>query len=185
MSRVGAILSVILYGLAPASLLARDLTVLPHGAILENPVAERPLEGYSETVERPLFAETRRKLALVQQAIIPPPQPVQPEPPPNLVLSGVVATAKGMIAIVSMPNNANFIQAKVGDELSSWKITEINLRNMVVVKDSRRLELSMFHAEGTSTTPRTGISLSSDLNTHGSRSDDRLAMQEKLIKNGF
>jgi hypothetical protein len=52
-----------------------------------------------------------------------------------------------MIALVSLPQSSKFVQAKVGDEVSNWKIIAIDPQRMVAQQGVRRLELAMFRMD--------------------------------------
>ncbi len=144
MARLSVILSVASCGLVTMAPFASELNAMGKGRGVPNPVASQGLDTFPETLERPLFAPSRHPVAPEKPAVVPAAQAPQPDAPPNVVLAGVVSTPRGMIAILSLPQNAKFVQAKVNDEVSGWKVVEISPQHVVAEKGGRHLELSMF-----------------------------------------
>lgn len=180
MSQFSVIPYLMLCGLAVVPALAGELNSSAQDAANLNPIAGRPPAEYRETLERPLFASNRRPMIQEKPAMTLVSQPVPPALSPSPVLAGVVSMSDGMIALISLPENEKFVQARVGDEVNNWKIIEIDPQRMVVEQGARRIELSMFRAEEVGVTSKTSISGLPDLDKHASRNFDRLAASEKL-----
>ena len=58
------------------------------GRGVPNPVASQALDAFPETQERPLFAPSRRPMAVEKPAVVPVAQAPQPDTSPNVVLAG-------------------------------------------------------------------------------------------------
>ncbi len=79
-----------------------------------------PLEVYSEIVARPLFSPLRRP---------PPPEKVDSETgdvkPSLFVLTGVIISAGGRMALLRRANVAGIIQISEGQEIDGWRVEAI------------------------------------------------------------
>ena len=110
-----------------------------------NPLAVNPIDRLSAIVERPLFAPNRRP---------PPPasitMPPSPPEPPSLTLLGVVIDAGGARAIVQAGPGNQIMRVRVGDEISGWKVTDIEPRQLVLSLDSGIATFTMFSAHSNS-----------------------------------
>jgi hypothetical protein len=112
-------------------------------AEIVNPLEVHPLNRFSATRERPLFAPNRRPPA-------PPPAPIITTPPPqvpNLVLLGVVIDAGDASAIVKVGPASETLRVRIGDDISGWKVTQIEARQLVLSQDSRVATFTMFSAQ--------------------------------------
>jgi len=149
MARLKSSLAVFFFSAVAAY--ADETVVVQPAKIRINPVAQQPLDALSATVTRPLFAASRRKPVPVPPPVVQPVivqvQPSNPEPPP-VVLTGVVSTPQGMIAILSQNSGQKSKLAKVGEDLSGWRISEITEKRIIVEQGDRRFEMSMFQPSG-------------------------------------
>jgi hypothetical protein len=96
----------------------------------------------TETRARPLFAPTRR----------PPPRPQVSEPvaavdvhaaPPNLRLVGVVFGSTIKRAILQRPPDLETFGVAPGDEIDGWEVTRIELRQIVIGRDSQSIMIDL------------------------------------------
>ncbi|WP_146188409.1 hypothetical protein [Methylosinus sporium] len=115
-----------------------------------NPLARLPLERFTATRDQPLFSPSRR----------PPPPPavatrleVEPPPPepPNVVLVGVLTDERGTRAFVRLNPMDKVRAARIGDDLSGWKVAEIEPTRIVLAQDRRTKAFAMFEARRQST----------------------------------
>jgi hypothetical protein len=118
------------------------------GAVLGNPLWALALDQLPATRDRPLFSPSRR----------PPPRPeaprveitasipVAPPPsrPPSIVLMGVVTAADGTWALVRAGSSDKITPARLGDEISGWKVSEIGSRRLVLSSDDRSVSFALF-----------------------------------------
>jgi general secretion pathway protein N len=98
-----------------------------------SPLAALPLDRFPVTRERPLFSPARRP------APPPPPSamtviPKLPPAPPSLTLLGVVMDSEEARAIVQIANEVR--RLRMGEEVSGWKVTQIEARKLVLSLDS-------------------------------------------------
>ena len=109
-----------------------------------NPLAAQPLDYLSATRDRPLFLRSRRPPAPpppVVERVEPPSRPV---PLPSLVLLGVVKDENGALAVVRSRSADEVIRARVGEEIETWKVTEIEPRRLVLSHDDRLVSFALF-----------------------------------------
>jgi general secretion pathway protein N len=117
-------------------------------AAIDNPLAAESLDQLSTTRQRPLFSPTRRPVP-------PPPPPVSiprivsvsppPSPPPSVMLFGIVSDASGYLAILRPSTTEKITRVKLGDEISGWRVTEIEPRRLVLSHDSRSTAFTLFN----------------------------------------
>jgi hypothetical protein len=104
-----------------------------------------PVAGLSETVERPLFTETRR----------PEPAPDQPTTvasagggglPPTGLLSGVIIVDGEPVALLLEARETAAKRLRVGDRVEGWEVAEIAAEQVVLTQGTQRhvLELRRF-----------------------------------------
>jgi hypothetical protein len=110
-------------------------------AILGNPLQALSLDRLSATRDRPLFSSDRRRPA-------PPPPPVEraPEPPaapPDVTLLGIVVDGERARAIVRL-GTAKIERVQIGDDISGWKISQIEGRRMLLSLDDRSATVTLF-----------------------------------------
>jgi general secretion pathway protein N len=115
-----------------------------------NPLARQPLERFAATRDRPLFSPSRRPPppAMAHREAEPPPPP--PEPP-AVVLLGVLTDARGTRAFIR-PNPMDKVRsARVGDDISGWKITRIEPTRIIFGQDERSKTFAMFETRRVTT----------------------------------
>lgn len=113
-------------------------------AEITNPLAVYPLDRLSATRERPLFAPNRRPEAPPAAPItLPPPPPM----PPSVILLGVVIDNGEARAIVQVGQANETLRVRIGDDISGWKVTQIEARQLVLAQDSRMATFTMFSAQ--------------------------------------
>ena len=118
-------------------------TARPQSAPLANPLATHSLEGLAATRQRPLFAATRRPPPLRPVARrTEAPAPAPPEPP-SLVVLGIVVDSEGARAIVRTSANKT-LRLGIGEEISGWKIVQIEKRQLVLSLADRSAVFSLF-----------------------------------------
>lgn len=103
-----------------------------------------PLEQYQETIERPLFASTRRPP--------PPPQPDAPapveitEPEPederDFFLLGVMLTPDATMALLK-DDRGNISRLRIGEKIGDWQLEQVNPENVVLRHGARVKELPL------------------------------------------
>jgi hypothetical protein len=111
-----------------------------------NPLARLDLKDFAETVQRPLFAATRRPPAppaLIRHEAPPPPPPG----PPSLTLVGVLIDAQGARALVRPNPTAKIRSLRRGDEIEGWTVVEIGRQRIVIGRDARTSAVAMFTAK--------------------------------------
>ena len=94
-----------------------------------------PLESLSETVERPLFRSTRRPLEPVAKVVEESPEPEKL----NILLSGVVITAKEKFAHIRERDDARAKTLSEGDRIGIWRLKAI-LPDRVILESGERTE---------------------------------------------
>jgi hypothetical protein len=110
-----------------------------------NPLAVLPLSQLEQTRQRPLFAPSRRPLAL--PSVLARGRPaVAPLAPPSLVLVGVVSDAKGPRAIVRPSPTEKTRYLQIGDDIAGWNVVEIEPRRLLLQRDSRSSAFSLFES---------------------------------------
>jgi hypothetical protein len=132
-------------------------TVKPELAIA-NPVAALALTSLSATRDRPLFSSSRRPPPAPFVRLIEPPPvpPVAPASPPSIALIGVIMEANGSFAVVRAGTQAGTNQAaanksirvRIGDQIDGWMVTQIADLQLVLSRDGRVANFSMFKGRG-------------------------------------
>jgi len=113
---------------------------------LANPLAARALDGLTATRERPLFSPSRR---------LPPPPPapmlasvqsieVKPIDPPSIVLLGIVTEGGQARAVLRTQSSNKVVRARLGDEVGSWTVTQIEPRRLTLSHDDRAVSYALF-----------------------------------------
>jgi hypothetical protein len=120
-----------------------------HSAAIENPLARHLLQSLPATLKRPLFTPSRRP---------PPPEPapivrVEPSPPPpppaaqpTVVLVGTMIDAQGPQAILRAGSDNKDMRVRVGDDVSGWKIKDIDESHLTLALDDRTFSVALFPA---------------------------------------
>lgn len=101
-------------------------------------LAEKPLESYSQMVNRPLFTQGRKPVEEIDNA------PVE-EFAGNieLELTGIVETPKGVTAMLrDKIMNKNY-RGQKGDNVEGWDIADILIDKVIVTKGVNRKELPL------------------------------------------
>ena len=117
------------------------------GAAPGNPLWAVTLDQLPATRDRPLFSPSRRppprpeapRVEIV--AAIPAPAPRQP---PSVVLLGTVTDADGTWALVRAGGAEKITHARLGDEISGWRVSEIEARRLVLSSDDRSVSFALF-----------------------------------------
>jgi hypothetical protein len=125
---------------------------------IANPVATLVLASLSATRDRPLFSSSRRppQAPFVRLIEPPPVPPVAPAPPPSIALIGVIMEANGSFAVVRAGTQAGTNQAaanksirvRIGDQIDGWMVTQIADLQLVLSRDGRVANFSMFKGRG-------------------------------------
>lgn len=92
-----------------------------------------PLASLSETVDRPLFSETRRPKEVAEA-----PSPAA-APTLNVMLTGVVITGDKRLANIRTPDEPRVRLLSEGDSISNWRIDSI-LPDRVILSSGQRIE---------------------------------------------
>jgi hypothetical protein len=114
--------------------------------ILFNPLQAQSLDGLSATRNRPLFSPDRHPPA-------PPPPPVErapeaPPAPPDVTLLGIVVDGEQARAIVRS-GTAKIERVQIGDDISGWKVSQIEERRLLLSLDSRSATFTLFSRKAT------------------------------------
>jgi hypothetical protein len=110
-----------------------------------NPLGSLALESFKETVERPLFNQTRAPKP--PQVMAEEPQDGPEEPQANaddFTLLGVVVTETGKTALLRFNKTNEVFRLKDGQTFSDWQVTEIGPRSIVIKKDDLTFPLKLF-----------------------------------------
>ena len=107
-----------------------------------NPLATVDIEELSHTVDRPLFAPSRRR---PPPPIVHAPKPVERPPavkpePPSFVLLGVLATEGGAIALLQDKKSGRNFRVQAGDMLSGWRVSAVEPKSVLLEYRDGRLE---------------------------------------------
>jgi hypothetical protein len=106
-----------------------------------SPLAAQPLDELSATRDRPLFSPTRRPPA-------PPPivaaAPPPPPPPPDVALLGVVMDGEEAHALIRTGPAAKIMRVRIGDDISGWKVGQIEAQRLVLLLDGRTATFTIF-----------------------------------------
>jgi hypothetical protein len=119
------------------------LEALP--ASLPAPVPLPPLASLTQTVQRPLFASSRRPApaapAVVQE---PAPRPdSQPAPPPALELSAVVIEDGRRLALFNTATGRGALRALQGEAVEGWELTEVRADGVTLTRDGQRHDIAL------------------------------------------
>jgi hypothetical protein len=125
-------------------------------AVLSNPIVAQSIDSLSATRERPLFSPTRRPPAA--PAAVPPPivrraDPVPPSSPPGVILLGVVIGADTARAFVRSESPDKTLRVGIGDDISGWKVSRIEPRELVLSLGDRSATFTIFNSAKTTEPP--------------------------------
>jgi hypothetical protein len=81
-----------------------------------------PLEQFSEIVARPLFSQSRRPPSERADTAPEIAQPLPVRSAFNLILTGVVISAEGRMALLQRPKSPDLIRALLGQEIDGWSV---------------------------------------------------------------
>ncbi len=112
---------------------------------LANPIAQQSRALLSATLERPLFAPSRR--APSREA--PPPilateSPPPPEPPPSVTLLGIVKNDTETRAVLRAGSADKVLHLGLGDAVGGWTITAIEQRRLTLSLNDRTATVALF-----------------------------------------
>jgi len=119
----------------------------PASRALDNPVAGFSLGHLSATLERPLFAPTRRPPPPPVLAVVRPPDPKPPSPPPSVALFGIITDAEQASAVLRVGPADKIMRVHIGDEVEGWKVTQIDWRKLVLSQNNRSATFTLFSDE--------------------------------------
>ena len=124
-----------------------------------NPLWAIPLSALTATRERPLFLPSRRASAPavagmpVAAPAVPPPAPVEEQPP--LTLVGAIANdTEGFAVFLDQATN-NVVRLKIGQDHQGWVLQSVKGREVALRKDGRTATL-MLPAPGSLTSAEPG-----------------------------
>jgi hypothetical protein len=122
----------------------------------KNPLAAQSIQSLSATLKRPLFAPSRRPPPPEPEAVVhaaPPPPPNPPPATPSVRLIGTVIDALGSQAILRSASDNKDMRVRVGDNVSGWKVKDIEKSRLVLVQDQRTFFVVLFSQTPTSPKP--------------------------------
>ena len=99
-------------------------------------LSTQTLESYAEIVNRPLFIEGRRPIEEAEDV----PALTLFSGKLELMLSGVVNTPEGMIALIQDKKKKNY-QLKLHDAIEGWEVDSIDAEKVVMKRNNKRTEL--------------------------------------------
>jgi hypothetical protein len=117
--------------------------------VLENPLAAHSLDSMSATRERPIFSPSRRPPPPPPQPIVLFPSAPPPIVPPGLTLFGVVMEADEALAVVRVAPRNDIVRIRIGEEISGWKVTQIERRKLVLSLGDRSATFALFGGQAT------------------------------------
>ena len=100
---------------------------------------ENSLDFYDDTIERPLFFEGRKPVEIIEEDNTGK-KPTKPQGKFLLVLTGLLSTPKGDIALFKNPRaktpSERYVRLKKGESHDGWELTELN-SDKVVMKGNK------------------------------------------------
>lgn len=104
-----------------------------------------PLEAFTDMVERPLFAATRRPPPPPEARPAAAPRAPQPEalPEPQFQLVGTVAGGERVFALVLPADGGSVLWLGEGDRIDGWEIVEVGANHLVVRQDGEDWRLDI------------------------------------------
>jgi len=112
-----------------------------------NPATDLSLEQLKATRERPLFIPERRLPAAPIAVVAAAPPPPPPATPPHVLLLGVLTDASGPRAIIQSDGEGKNKAVRLGDDIQGWRVTHIEMRQLVISHDDRDAAISLFGTE--------------------------------------
>jgi hypothetical protein len=105
--------------------------------------------AFKQTLERPVFFESRRPY--LAPPAPPPPKPVQPvtapAPPvadPAFRVTGIAIIGGARQAFLHSPENADGVWTREGGAISGWKVSRITAETVTVEQSGRSFELNLY-----------------------------------------
>lgn len=103
---------------------------------LGNPLAHFDKAKLKDTVERPLFASSRRRPPNVKEVVKRPIRKVAPKPqPPSYDLLGVVGTGDDAIALLRKKSDGTSFRVEVGDMIGGWRVSKMEPTSVLLERD--------------------------------------------------
>ena len=121
-------------------------------AVPEYPFLQKPIDSYSELVERPIFFEGRKPIAkIVDPAAAVAEAPKAPVKEFDLLLTGVIDTPKGKKVLFQDPkataHDDKFKKITKGDEINGWKLTTIHPDKVTLQADAESKDVLLMKAK--------------------------------------
>ena len=109
----------------PVSATRTDQVVIDESQ-LGNPLKSFDKGRLQDTVERPLFASSRRRPPPVEKVVERPLVRVAPKPqPPSYDLLGVVGSGDHAIALLRKKSDGTSFRVEVGDMIGGWRVSKM------------------------------------------------------------
>ena len=117
-----------------------------------------PLAEFSEIAARPLFSPSRRPPAETEE---PDDEEDAPPKPLHFILTGVVISAEGQLALLRRINTAEVIRALLGQEIDGWQVERIE-SDRVTLRQGDTIEVVTLQDESEEFPARHGLSVRED-----------------------
>jgi len=129
----------------PSANRLRAIPVEDKGATVAGPlrVALPPLGALSETVERPLFIETRRPPEVESNGEPISPAAVPMGPSEKFVLSAIVITDDARAVLIANPQNGEPIRVAEGETIAGWRLDSVEKDRAIFSKDGEAREVAL------------------------------------------
>jgi hypothetical protein len=115
------------------------------GAAISGPVRVTlpPLVALSETVERPLFSETRRPLEV--ESAVPPVSaaPVPLGPSGKFVLSAIVITDDERAVLIDNPQTGEPVRLAEGESIGGWRLDRVETDRATFSREGETREVAL------------------------------------------
>lgn len=102
-----------------------------------------PLGALDETVERPLFMESRRPPEVEPEEAPISPAPVPMGPRGNFVLSAIVITDDERAVLIANPQSGEPIRLAEGESIAGWRLDKVETERAVFSKDGEIREVAL------------------------------------------
>jgi hypothetical protein len=111
----------------------------------ENPISYLRVENLRETVDRPLFAPSRRQPPKKRKAVVRAPAPViAPQVQQNnYQLLGVIRSEERSIALLAERKNGLNFRVETGDLIGGWYVKHVMARQIILEQNHIQVVLSM------------------------------------------
>ena len=114
------------------------------GPAIMNPLAKQSLQSLTATLQRPLFAPSRKPPPPEPPPVVRAEEPPPPPQQPTVVLVGTMIDAQGPQAILRSGSDNKDLRVRVGDDLSGWKITDIDEGHLTLALNDRTFSVALF-----------------------------------------